>query len=438
MKQVMHKRLITGLYFGNIIGISLYWWLTFGTHTNPTTSNILIAISHWAGLVTVIVVLTELLMMARVRFIENAYSLDELTRIHRWNGYAVVVLLLIHALFVTVGYQLVSSNSFIGQLVAFSLSYEDVLNAIIGAILFLIVAGSSVKIARAAVSYEVWYFIHLLAYFAIVLTFGHQVHSGPDFIAHPGFAAYWYVLYGLVAAIIAYARFLRPIINSLRLDLRIANIAHETHDTYTMTLDTQRPDLFDYQAGQFAIWYVLTKKLWWQGHPFSMSSKPGEPLRFSVKIEGNYTTDLQAAAIGSRVWVDGPHGRFVYNRATSKKLLMIAGGVGVTPIYSLLKEIPADYHVVLLYACRSSDDVLFRDAIDDLARDKNITVNYYYSQQPGASAQYIDKAVLGEVQDLAAHDVFLCGPPAMMDSITDLLVNLGVPKKHIYSERFDY
>jgi len=117
---------------------------------------------------------------------------------------------------------------------------------------------------------------------------------------------------------------------------------------------------------------------------------------------------------------------------------MIAGGVGVTPIYSLLKEIPADYHVVLLYACRSSDDVLFRDAIDDLARDKNITVNYYYSQQPGASAQYIDKAVLGEVQDLAAHDVFLCGPPAMMDSITDLLVNLGVPKKHIYSERFDY
>lgn len=265
-----YRYLVTGVYLGLISAIIGYWAVALAPQ-RFTTSNLLLYLGHGLGLVAVIVVLGELLMMARVPLIERGYSLDELTRIHRINGYVVLAAMTLHICLTTIGYQLTRGQSFIGQLVYFSRNFEDVFQALLGFTIFIAVTLSSVKLAKQKVSYEIWYFLHILAYLAIVLTFGHQIHTGPDFIAHPWLVIAWYGLYGLyglTAALIAWFRFAVPLLSLWRYELRVHNIIMQTHDSYTVQISGSKLQRFNYLPGQFAVWYFLSPKAWWQGHPF--------------------------------------------------------------------------------------------------------------------------------------------------------------------------
>lgn len=434
-----YKFLVSAVYFGNIVGVSAFWYLAIARYQHVTTANIILSIGHIAGLLAVIFVLAELIMMARVPLVEKAYSLDELTRIHRINGYLVFSLMMLHVIATTVSYQIIDRNSFIAEYLHLVLSFEDVFKASLGFILFIIVTITSIRAARKRVSYEIWYVIHLGAYLAVILAFGHQLSDGPDFIGRPAFVAYWYGLYAITALLIGWYRFMVPAWSMWRYKLRVVAIESETHDSYTLKLAGPGLSNFTYTPGQFAIWYVLSKGIWWQGHPFSISSNPGDStLDVTIKASGDYTKILPRAKVGSAVIVDGPHGKFTLAKARSKKLLMIAGGVGITPIYSMLKNIDfTDYDVELLYACRSTEDIIFDAELNELSA-KGLKRVCYLSEEPGKPKSTINNDVLKGISDLRERDIFLCGPPAMMQALTNNLNALNVPKKQIHSERFDY
>lgn len=438
-KTRLYKLLVSTLYFSNVIGISLFWFLAIARHQHLTTTNMILSIGHLSGLLAVIFVLVELLMMARVPLIEKAYSLDELTRIHRINGYLAFGLMSLHVIATTIAYQLINRSSFIGEYFHLITTFEDVLKGSLGFILFIIVTFTSIRAARKRVSYEVWYFIHLGAYLAVVLAFGHQINVGPDFIGRPAFVVYWYMLYAATALLIAWYRFVIPALSMWRYQLKVIEIKPETHDSYTLKLAGPGLSKFTYEPGQFAIWYVLSKGIWWQGHPFSISSNVGDnTLDVTIKASGDYTKILPRAKVGSSVIVDGPHGKFTLSKTTNKKLLMIAGGVGITPIYSMLKNMDfGDYDVELLYACRSTNDIIFDAELNALST-KGLKRLCYLSEEPGQAKSTINNDVLRGISDLHERDVFLCGPPAMMAALTSNLVALKVPKKQIHSERFDY
>ncbi len=161
-------------------------------------------------------------------------------------------------------------------------------------------------------------------------------------------------------------------------------------------------------------------------------------LEITIKASGDYTALLQHIKPGGRVLVDGPHGKFTLQPAASQPLLMIAGGVGITPLYSMLQAVSSDQPITLIYGCKSERDKLFRSQLDELAKTNNLEIKYVYSNPKVGPGQYIDSSILKQVKELNNRQIFLCGPVPMMDSVTTELLQLGVNQQNIHSERFDY
>jgi ferredoxin-NADP reductase len=125
---------------------------------------------------------------------------------------------------------------------------------------------------------------------------------------------------------------------------------------------------------------------------------------------------------------------------TRNKVLLIAGGIGITPLRALIEEIPPKKDsITLLYRARSWEDIVFRSELEQLIRDRRGTIHYLVGRRgtaelPGdpISAQTIRRLV----PDVITRDVFICGPRAMMQRAATVLSTIGVPDQQIHLERF--
>jgi ferredoxin-NADP reductase len=118
---------------------------------------------------------------------------------------------------------------------------------------------------------------------------------------------------------------------------------------------------------------------------------------------------------------------------------LIAGGVGITPIRALLEEMPgAPGDITVVYRAIRPDDVILRDELDELARRRGAEVHYVIGDHRGSGA---DELLLPEhlqqlVPDIAERDVYVCGPPAMIEATRATLGRSGVSRRQIFTERF--
>ena len=102
-------------------------------------------------------------------------------------------------------------------------------------------------------------------------------------------------------------------------------------------------------GGQFFEWRFLTKGMWWQAHPFSLSARPRPPfLRLTVKAVGDYSSAVATLRPGTRVAIEGPYGAFTTHARRRAKVALIAGGIGVTAVRSLLEDLPRDCDPVVI------------------------------------------------------------------------------------------
>jgi len=290
-------------------------------------------------------------------------------------------------------------------------------------------------------NYEWWHSVHLLAYLAIVLAFGHQFEVGGDFTANTVFAGYWYGLYAFVGTSLIGYRVINPLVLCWKYRFVVDRVVLETDDVVSVYIGGRNLSGFRVVGGQFMILRFLAQGFRWQAHPFSLSCPPsGDYLRVSVKNSGDFTAQVRNLQPGTRVLIDGPHGIFTSRRSAKNKVLLIAGGIGITPLRSMADALGASgKNVVLLYGNRRRKDVVFQSELDPLAREKHLTVHYVFSAEPDESGEqgYIDRARIQRlVPDVAERDVFLCGPPPMMAGVVKTLAGLDVPAKQIFYERF--
>ena len=141
-------------------------------------------------------------------------------------------------------------------------------------------------------------------------------------------------------------------------------------------------------------------------------------------------------APGTRVVAEGPFGVFTDEVRRRDKALLIAGGIGITPIRSLLGEMRGD--VAVLYRVVRDDEIVFRDELDALARDRGVAVTYVVGDHaaPGGERLLSPEHLRELVPDVAEREVFLCGPPAMTDAIEKSVRAAGVPRPYVHVERF--
>jgi predicted ferric reductase len=425
----------------NAVVILAFWWLSSGFEITRTASDAFNGLGRVTGLLGTYLVLWQLLFMARLPWLEHAFGLERMALLHKWNGYLVIALLIAHAVFQTLGYQLGDGKDVAGQLADFITSYEGLLAAIVSLGLFVIVVVASVTIAARHLAYETWYFIHLYAYLAVVLAFSHQLATGVDFAGNPAFVWYWCFLYGVVGASIVLYRVVGPLVTYRRHRFRVQAVEKEARGVFSVYISGRDLDQFEAEAGQFAIWRFLDGTRWWQAHPFSISAVPdGRRLRITVKNIGDFTSGVHTLKPGTPILVDGPFGKFT-ERPTNRKVLLIAGGIGITPIRPLAEEMAADgFDVRVLYRAHSEGHLVFRKEMDALSANLGVRVDYMVTQagsgRAGRETWFSPANLARLVPDITGRVVYVCGPKGMMAVVRASLDALGVPSGQVRTEAF--
>lgn len=419
------------------------WVRHGGLDQASSLGGILTGVGQVTALFGTYLALIQLLLMSRSPWLDQVFGMDRLAAAHRWIGFATVWLLLGHGIFTTVGYAMADRTNPLAEFVTLITTYPYVLMATVSGGLFAAVAISSIRKARRKLSYETWYGIHLYAYLAIALGFLHQLFVGTDFIHDRLAVAYWVALYALTVGLVLAFRVGQPILLSVRHRLRVAGVVSEAPGVYSIYMTGRNLDQLAVRSGQYFVWRFLTREGWWRAHPFSISSAPnGTWLRITVKELGDWSAALQDVSIGTHVFIEGPYGILTGARRTRPRVLLVAGGIGITPLRALLEALPGKPgDLTLVYRVRDERDIVFRTELDALAKLRGAEVHYLAGRRRLAqrTSDPLEPAGLEAlVPDIRDRDVYVCGPVPMMQHVEDSLRRLGLPTRQIHAERFAY
>lgn len=423
------------LFAANILVIGGLWWSGSSDFFLAGGSQRLVALGRLAGLLGQYLILVQLVLVGRIQLLEQAFGHDKLLKPHRWVGYSIGPVLLSHPFFLAVGY----AGSLDGawkMFTGFLSASDDIVKALIGLILFVVIVAFSLPPVRRRLRYETWYGVHLLIYAAIALVFTHQI-NGTD-LRSTFAGSYWLVLnFGVFGLFLLY-RFLRPLFLFWRHRFTVEKVVPESGSVNSVYIRGRSMEKFKYQAGQFCNIYFAQRGFWWS-HPFSLSKAyDGQSIRFSIKNSGDFTSRIKEIKPGTKVIIDGPLGTFTERSSARDKYLLIAGGIGITPIRSLAESLSrGGKDVQLLYSARTAEDLVLRSELD------SFKIKRYYilsdEERPGlAHGMLTGEKIAGLVPDWSEREVYICGPGPMMRALSVQLQSLGLPKAQIHYEEFVY
>lgn len=433
---------IYGVFAANIAVIAWFWSLNSYELLGKDVASTLLALGRLAGLLAVFFVLLQFVLMGRAVWIEKVFGLDKLARVHRLNGYFTVGFILLHPLLIILAYSFKDKIGVIDQFLDFFLNYQDVMSAVIAVGLFVVIVFLSITMVRKKLKYELWYYIHLLTYLAVLLAFGHQLKLGGDFPGNNAFVYYWWTLYAFVFANQLIFRFLKPVYKSLKYRYRVDEIVPETSDTNSVYITGKNLEQWKYKPGQFMILRFLSKRFWHEAHPFSLSFLPkNNRIRVTIKNSGDFTAKIPHIKKGTRLLIDGPYGIFNPHSDPEAKYLFIAGGVGITPIRTLIEKLAPTNDVVLLYSNKTLTDTIFKNELDGLSVEYTFPVHYVLTDQPdfdGEKGRIDREKILRLVKDIREREVYICGPVPMLDAMRKMLMEkeIGVKPNRIHFEKF--
>ncbi|WP_329567698.1 ferredoxin reductase family protein [Streptomyces sp. NBC_01361] len=416
-------------------GVLALWWSDTNSVVGP--AGWLTGAGRITGLLAGYACAVLLALMARVPLLDHTIGTDRLARWHALGGRCTISLALAHTLLIIWGYSLTSHTNVVSETSTLVLNYPDLLKGTVGFLLFVATGILSARAARRRMSYETWHYLHFATYLAVFLTFGHQLSNGADFVGNRTAQAAWYTLFLGVAALVAWYRVAVPVRRGLRHRLRVAAVQPEAPGVVSVHLTGEHLDELGAEPGQFLRWRFLARGLWWTANPYSLSAPPHpRHLRITVKNAGGHSAALARLAPGTRVWAEGPYGAFTARRRTAPKVLLLAGGVGITPLRALFETLPGE--VTLVYRARRSDDLALRAELDAIAAHRRATVRYVVDEPAGFSSPLTARGLCALLPDLAAHDVYLCGPPGMTRAAIPALRQAGVPARRIHHESFEF
>ena len=420
-------------------GVIVWLWIHGGNLHVPSTGELFTSIGRITGLLSAYLALLQVVLLARLPALERAVGFDRLSVWHRWNGHACIDLVVAHVIFTVWGYALMDKFT-IGKELSTMLGggiYPGMITATIGTAMLLGVVATSLVIVRRRLGYEWWYAVHLLAYAGIALSWFHEIPTGNELVLDHAAAGYWRGLYLATIAVLVVFRLALPLVQLVRHRLRVAEVIEEGPGVVSLRIVGRRLDALRAEPGQFFLWRFLDRRRIWSAHPFSLSAAPdGKSLRITVKALGDHSARLGSLRPGTRVLAEGPFGVFTESaRRRRDGVLLIAGGIGITPIRSMVERMRGD--VVVIYRALGDGDLIFKRELDELAARRALAVHYVVGDHRGEGARLLSPEHLRElVPDAAERDVFLCGPPAMTEAIGRSLRSAGVSRRRVHLERF--
>lgn len=441
-QSLFFKKSLVYLFFLLNLGVIFYFWgtqpanLPFG----GSVADSLIAVGRIAGLLAVFFVLTQLVLIGRVVWLEKLFGLDKLAYVHHLNGSLALGFIILHPILITFGYSIIYHKGFWQQFFGLTFHYTNLFWALISAVLFCSIVFLSMVIVKKRLKYETWNAIHLLTYLAILLAFNHQLEFGKDF-SNNIFAAYWYALYAFAFGHLIFFRIIKPLWNFYEHRFQVIKVESETPEAVSIYIGGRHLGSFKFKCGQFNIYRFLNSKAWWQAHPFSISCPPnGEYIRLTAKNLGDFTSKIkETVKAGDYVLIEGPYGVFTSANCSRQKVLLIAGGVGITPLRPLAEDFAKqNKDVVLLYANRAEQGLIFEKEIKELARNTNFKSHLILSKRGNGIYQgRLNQEMIKElVPDYQEREAYVCGPAGLTQAMLGELKKLSLPPSLIHWEKF--
>ncbi len=380
-------------------------------------------------------------LTGRLRWLTHPFGADIVYLFHRYLSWAAVILMLAHFAIFYIWHQ-----PALGVLNPLQADWELTAGRVsLGCFLALVITSQFRKPLR--ISYDHWRALHLvLAVVALTAAVGHILGVG-RFTDDPAKRALWLgVTLGWVLLLV-WTRLCVPWRQS-RNPWRVVANRDEGGGVHTLEIAPEGRPLSNWKAGQFA-WLAIDRSPFsLKEHPFTISTAPdkGPNLAFSIKPVGDDTERLVQTRPGARAYIHGPFGAFSVDRAPQAGgFVMIAGGVGITPILSNLHALQARADprpVVVIYANRGEDDIAFRAELEAMRDTIEMTLVHVLEDPPEGwqgESGLIDRALLERHLPPESRDWphMLCGPGPMVDAAQATLRDLGVSARHIDSEIFD-
>ena len=387
------------------------------------------------GMIGTYLALMMVLLVSRIPFVERVAGQDGLLRLHRTLAPWPITLLAAHALFLTLGYAEAARAGLWHEAGTLLTKYPDILTATIGLALMCLIGVISVNAVRRRLRRETWWLIHLWMYLALAISFAHVIVLGPAFVGHPLTQVVWSVAWAATAGLVLCYRFGLPVARTLRHRLTVTEVRPEGPGVVSVICSGRRLDRLAVSGGQFFCWRFLTRGMWWQAHPYSLSALPQPPyLRLTVKAVGDHSSALARIRPGTKIAVEGPYGAFTQHAQRRPRALLVAAGIGVTALRALLEDLPrGSAPVVLLRASRPEDLVLSQE-VRELVRHRRGTIHELVGSREQAAIDEVSLPRL--VPDLAQRDLYVCGPEGFVASIVDTARNLGIPDEAVHHEAF--
>ena len=228
----------------------------------------------------------------------------------------------------------------------------------------------------------------------------------------------------------------------------IVDVRSEGLGTWTVALEPQGHQGMSFKAGQFAWLTIERTPFSMQQHPFSISSSPMSHgrLEFTIRELGDFTSTIGSVKIGSSAFVEGPYGAFVPDLDSRRGLVLIAGGVGIAPIISILrtlKDTKDQRPAILIYGSRNREQAIFTEELLALKKTLRLSVTFVL-EYPDDNLSSETGRIREDLLERHIHpgssdefEYFICGPAPMMDEAERYLERAGIPSRLVHSERFD-
>jgi len=381
-------------------------------------------------------------LTARFRYVTAPWGEDVIYHFHRQISQIAVGLVVAHALIMSVRHP---------EMFAIPGSFADVpLGAVFAFVsIFALIALVVTAIWRVKLNirYETWHAAHIVL--AVVAVAAGVIHMAgwAFYLSDPWKRTLWIGLTIFWIGLLVYVRIIKPLF-MLRRPYRVSEARKELGDTTTLVMQPDGHEGFRFSPGQFGWLTLWGSPFKITGHPFSFSSSAESQdgrVEMSIRKLGDFTNEIGNVPVGQRVYLDGPYGAFTIGNPADMHVL-IAGGVGITPMMSMIRTL-ADRGdkrpVVLVYGSKDWESITFRDELETLKSRLNLTIVHVLSKPPAgwAGEQGFITAELFKRHlppPFADHEYFICGPAVMMDAIESVLGELGVPLSKYHSERYSF
>jgi predicted ferric reductase len=391
------------------------------------------------GFVGLAMMCLQFVLTARFEWLKAPYGSDVIYTFHRWISLVSIALVLLHPAILLVE----RFDWLIRRPVTAPLAFWTGFSSVA---CLVILAGISLQRKRLGISYDAWRRGHaILAIAALALAVVH-VLAIDYYLSTPMQKSLWLGYTLLWVLLIIYVRLVKPLIE-LNTPWEVVEVKPQRGSSYTLRIRPVGHAGLAFKPGQFAWITMFDSPFTDHEHPFSMSGSAArrDELEFTIKNVGDWTSRVQEAKPGERVYVDGPFGALSADRhPDADGYVFIAGGIGITPMISHLRTF-ADRGekrpCVLFYANNTWDNVTYREELDELSTRLNLKIVHVLAKpHEGWTGErgFLTREVLGRhAPSGGRYEYFICGPTPMMRAAEQALADLGVPLGDYHSEEFN-